>query len=209
MKTDGREKIGVFGGSFDPVHLGHLGIAEEAREIFGLDRVIFVPAALPPHKRSGTVAPAADRLAMVALAIAGNPRFSASDIELHRAGPSYTIDTLDELQRKRPRARLYFIVGADSLAELHKWRHAAELVRRYEFIIIKRPGTRPPYAKSLEKAFGKRVAARLGANFIKTGIYDISATAIRKRVRDGKNIRYLVPPAVERYIFRKGLYRGD
>ena len=200
-------KLGVFGGSFDPVHLGHLGIAEEARGKFALDSVIFVPAANPPHKGGRTLAPAPDRMEMVRLAIAGNPRFAASDVELHRDGPSYTIDTLQEMQSLHPGARLFFIVGADSLAELDRWHRAAELVRRFDFVIVGRPGVSPIGRAALVAAFGEACAVRLEASFLQTEPYNISATEIRRRVAAGESIRYLVPLAVERYILRTGLYQ--
>ena len=204
--AEGPRRLGVLGGSFDPPHLGHLGIAEEARESFALDRVLFVPAAQPPHKPTGTAAGASDRLAMVRLAVRGNPYFDVSDIELHRKGPSYTIDTLEELEGIYRGARLFFIVGADSLCELHKWHRAKELVSRFAFVIVKRPGAKAAYRAGLERAFGRAIAAKLEANFIKAGPYDISATEVRGRVSGGRSIRYLVAPAVERYIIRHGLY---
>jgi nicotinate-nucleotide adenylyltransferase len=203
-----QRKVGVIGGSFDPVHLGHLGIAESAREAFGLDKVIFVPNALPPHK-SGAVAPAADRLAMVELAVRDNPRFSASDIEMRRDGPSYTIDTLAELGRLGldSETGLRFIVGADSLRDLPTWHRAEELVARYDFIIVARPGVAGPDWESLEAAFGCDAAARLRRGFLETALFNISATDVRSRVKAGRSIRYLVPEVVERYILRRGLYR--
>jgi len=203
----GRENLGIFGGSFDPPHLGHLGIAEEARARFHLDRVIFVPAGQPPHKRSGTAAGRFERFEMVRLAVAGNPHFETSDIEMRRHGPSYTIDTLGAFRKLYPRARIFFIAGADSLVELPKWHRARELVRRFDFLIVKRPGSKPAYRAVLEKAFGKRQALKLEAHFIHAGPYNISATEIRNRIAAGESIRYLVPQAVERYILKKGLYR--
>ncbi len=200
-------KIGVLGGSFDPVHIGHLAIAEEAREVFGLDRVAFVPAARPPHKGAVTAAPASRRLRMVELAIAGNPWFLVSDIEMRRDGPSYTIDTLEEIQKMYPDMSVYFVVGADSLAELHSWHRAAELVNRFDFIIVGRPGAPAVEKGMLEEQFGREAAARLDMHYLKSGFFDLSATEIRKRTAAGRSIRYLVPAAVERYILAKGLYR--
>jgi nicotinate-nucleotide adenylyltransferase len=210
-KTGPPERIalGVIGGSFDPVHMGHLGIAEEARERFALDKVLFVPAAQPPHKGPKTAAAASDRLEMVRLATRGNPHFLVSDIEMHREGPSYTIDTLEQIRRMQPEARVYFIVGADSLAELAGWHRARELAERFDFIILARPGARRPSKEELAGSFGDQVARKLDGNFVTTGIFDISATEIRRRVREGRSIRYLVPAAVERYILSKGLYRSE
>ena len=201
-----RRRLGVIGGTFDPVHFGHLGIAEEARGQFALETVVFVPAASPPHKGGKTFASAEDRLEMVKLAISGNPHFIASDIEMRRGGPSYTIDTLDEISRMDAEARIYFIVGADSLAELHQWHRAKELVARYDFIIVGRPGDEGPTKKALAATFGREAAEKLWRGFLQEKPYNISATEIRARVAAGKSIRYLVPHEVERYILRRGLY---
>ena len=199
-------KIGVIGGSFDPVHMGHLSIAEEAREVFELDRVVFVPAAQPPHKGARTCATAADRLRMVELAVAGNPGFMVSDIEMRREGPSYTIDTLEEIQRMYPGMGVYFVVGADSLAELHSWHRAAELVERFDFIIIGRPGAGSVSLSKLEEKFGAQGARKLDRHYLRSGFFDLSATEIRRRIGEGRSIRYLVAPAVERYILSGGIY---
>ncbi len=203
----GRFRVGVFGGSFDPVHMGHLGVAEEARERFGLDRVVFVPAAQPPHKGTKTLAAAADRLQMLRLAVEGNPHFLVSDIEMHREGPSYTIDTLEEIQRIYPEYQVYFIVGADSLADLHTWHRAGELVEKFDFIIIGRPGIPGPSKEDLARRFGREIAQKLDDGFPRSAVFNISATEIRTRIGEGRSIRYLVAAAVERYILRNGLYR--
>lgn len=205
-KTAGGLRVGVMGGSFDPVHVGHVAIAEEAREAFGLGRVIFVPAAEPPHKGCGTSAGGAERLEMVRLAIGGNPHFSVSEIEMRREGPSYTIDTLREIGRMQPEWAVYFIVGADSLAELHTWHRAEELVREFEFIIVGRPGTVELSLEELAGRFGEEVAAKLDAGYLRGGIVDVSATEIRERIRAGRSVRYLVGRDVERYIMLRGLY---
>ncbi len=199
-------RLGVMGGSFDPIHMGHLAIAEEAREVFSLEGIVFVPAAQPPHKDGGTVASGESRLAMAELAVSSNPHFEVSDVEMRRRGPSYTIDTLDEISRMRPEARVYFIVGADSLGELHTWHRADELAGRYDFIIIGRPGTDEVSLSDLEAGFTPEAAARLERNYIRAGIFHVSATGIRERVLHGKSIRYLVPPEVESYILKNGLY---
>lgn len=200
-------RLGVIGGSFDPVHMGHLSIAEEAREVFELERVVFVPAAQPPHKGGKTGAPAADRMRMVELAISGNPHFIVSDIEMRREGPSYTIDTLEEIQRMYPGMGVYFVVGADSLAELHSWHRACELVERFDFIIIGRPGAAGVSLSKLEEKFGAEAARKLDRYYLRSGFFDLSATEIRRRIGEGSSIRYLAVPAVERYILSKGIYR--
>ena len=194
------------GGSFDPVHLGHLGVAETAREAFSLDLVLFVPAAVPPHKGGRALAPGEDRLRMLELAVAGNPHFAVSDIEMHRRGASYTYDTLDEMSRQYPDARVFFIAGADSLAELHLWHRAVELVKRFDFLVVGRPGANGLQFDSLQNTFGAEAAGKLRAGYLAAETYNISATDIRRRVAEGKSIRYLVTPGVESYILNKGLY---
>jgi len=200
-------RLGVIGGSFDPIHLGHLAIAEEARERFGLKYVVFVPARVPPHKDRGTAAPAADRLEMVKIAVRPEASFLASDIEMRREGPSYTIDTLEEIGKLYPEADVRFIVGEDSLAELHSWHRARELVERFGFIIVARPGSQGISRESLEESFGEEPAGKLLSGYLSTEIFRVSATEIRKRVREGRSVRFLLPGGVERYIVRRGLYR--
>lgn len=190
-------KLGIFGGTFNPIHLGHLLIAEDAAEAFQLDRVVFIPSAAPPHKRPRVLAPAADRLRMVKLAIQGNSRFTCSDIEVRRAGPSYSVETLRHLRSAMPQARFFFIIGADSLRELHRWKEAAELVKLCEFICLARPGQRVARARLR----GARIHKLTGHPA------DVSSTDIRRRAARGDTIRYLVPDAVRRYIERHRLYR--
>lgn len=190
-------KLGIFGGTFNPIHLGHLLIAEAAAEALELDRVIFIPSATPPHKRPRVLADARHRLRMVKLAIHGNPRFGCSDIEVRRGGPSYSVETLRQLRHAMPRAKFYFLIGADSLRELHKWREAAELARLCEFICVARPGERTPPARLR----GLRVHKLPGHPA------DISSSDIRDRLASGASVRYLVPETVQRYIQKTGLYR--
>ena len=135
-----RERIGILGGTFNPIHFGHLLIAQDAMEQLRLDRVKFIPSAQPPHKRYEGNATAAQRLAMIRLAVRGNPRFEVDDIEIRRGGTSYTVDTLAELRRRHPSARFWFIIGADSLRELHRWREVERLVRMCAFVTVARPG---------------------------------------------------------------------
>ena len=186
-------KLGVFGGSFNPIHAGHLMLAEAARDQLGLDRVLFIPAHLPPHKPSADLLPALTRLAMVTLAIRDHAGFITSDIELHRSGPSYTVDTVKLLQAQAPDAKLYLIVGADMLGV--EWKGWAELKRRCTIAAAKRPGTRPARA---EKAIA----------WLDMPQVDIASSDIRSRIRAGRSIRYLVPGPVERYIRAHHLYRG-
>ena len=188
-------RIGLIGGSFDPVHTGNLLLAEGARETLRLDRVIWIPAAAPPHKSAGLSAPVEERVRMVELAIEGNPAFEVSRIELERSGPSYTIDTVRRLREIHPGAdnRWFFLIGSDTAAELSTWRSIDELRKLVEFAAAPRPGSRglaTPWVTELDV----RTLA-------------VSASEIRARVQEGRSIRYLVPEPVRAAIERKGLYR--
>lgn len=191
--------IGILGGTFDPVHLGHLIIAEKAREAVGLDAVIFVPAGRPPHRETPG-APAAERLAMVALAVADNPRFSTCDYETRRDAPSYTLDTVRFLAgRYPPGTRFRLLLGADAFAEIGSWHRVEQLAALVDFLVISRPGaaTKPPAPDR-----------KLRYRFLDIGAYDFSAREIRRRCAAGLSIRYLVPAAVGAYIERHRLYRA-
>ncbi len=201
-------KIGIFGGSFNPIHLAHLRLAEEARERLGLDKVIFVPVRLPPHKDPAALAGAQDRLRMVRLAISGNDRFGVSDTELRRRGRSYTVDTVAAMRRRfGRRAELYFLIGTDTVAELPTWREIRRLMGLCVFVPLSRPGKRLPSIASLTPALGSKQARSILARTIRMPELDISGSDIRRRVAEGRSIRYLVPEPVAEYILRKGLYR--
>jgi len=213
------QRVGIFGGSFNPIHVGHLRAAEEVREAFALDRILFVPAALPPHKVRHQLALPEQRLAMVQRAIAGNPFFRASDLELHRGGRSYSIDTLRELRQRFPKWKLFFILGSDAFAEIHTWKEYEHLFELCDFVVVARPGVRVRCLRSLlpvatRKCFwyardSLALVHRSGHKvwFQQITGLDVSATSIRQAVSRGRSIRYLVPPAVERYILQHGLYR--
>jgi nicotinate-nucleotide adenylyltransferase len=190
-------KLGVMGGTFDPIHLGHLRAAENAREELGLDRVLFVPAARPPH-RPDRFAPPLDRFAMVALATFDHPAFVASDLELRRDGPSYTVDTLRALRAERPDDPLYLIVGSDTFPEMASWREPEALRALCTVAVVARPGDDAPS--------GPEDLSRRGAVSLTGPGLPISASAIRERVREGRSVRYLVPEAVADYIQKRGLY---
>lgn len=192
-------KIGILGGSFNPVHLGHLLIAQTAWEELGLDRVKFIPAAQPPHKRAASLAAAEHRVAMLRRAIRGHPAFELDCIELRRGGPSYAVDTLRALRRRHPQAQFYFIVGTDTLPELPTWRAADELAKLCVFVAVSRPGYRPRVPRA---PGGRRFRYRL----LTGHPCAVSATDIRARIASGRSIRYLVPEAVERYIRQHRLY---
>ncbi len=185
---------GLLGGSFDPVHHGHLIAAARAAEALGLDRVLFVPCARQPLKARGPVAAAEHRRAMLAAAIAGEPRFALETLELERPGPSYTVDTVRALRARAPGERLVLLLGADAAATLPEWRDVAELVRLAEVAALTRPGS-PEFASPLVR------------HVVATPAIEISASEIRARCLAGKSIRYLVPDSVADYIERKRLYR--
>ncbi len=213
-------KIGLFGGTFDPIHWGHLRSAEEVREAFRLDKILFIPAAVPPLKRTAGTTPALERLAMVRRAVAGNRAFAVSDVELGRPGISFSIDTLRYFARERPDDALYFILGMDAFRDIGKWKDFQELFALGNFIVTSRPRSGellapddiPVAARksfcydSKKNAYRHQSGTRL--HYLKLTDIAISASDIRARVKAGKSIRYLVPPAVERYIERRGLYRG-
>lgn len=185
--------IGLFGGSFDPVHHGHLIVARVAAESLGLDQVRFLPAREQPFKRGRHAASAADRAVMLELAIAGSPGFALERAELDRPGPSYTVDTLEALRAREPAVSLVLLLGADAAAELGAWHRAAELPRLARVVVFGRPGTPIP-------------ASPLMAGSLEVPAVDISATEIRRRVRAGLPVRYWVPDAVAEYMVRHRLY---
>jgi nicotinate-nucleotide adenylyltransferase len=201
MSGEGPKRVGVMGGSFDPIHNAHLAMAEHVREALDLEQVLFVPAGDQPLKPGEGVAPVGHRVEMVRLAIRGNPHFALSEVDL-REGPSYTADTLRILSREMggpERVALWFIVGADSLRTFPRW-HAPETILRYaRLAVVQRPGS------SLEEAnLPPHYLTRIDA--IDTPLLDISSTGIRERVRQSRSIRYLVPEAVREYIEVEGLY---
>ena len=185
---------GLLGGSFDPVHHGHLIAAERALEALALSRVLLVPCAQQPLKRQGPVAAPAHRRAMLELAVAGDPRFAVEPLELERPGPSYTVDTLRELQRRCPGERFVLLLGADAAADLPRWRSADEVARLAEVAVLTRPGA-------------PEIRSPLVRHAVATPAVEISASDIRARCLARKSIRYLVPDAVADYIEKEHLYR--
>lgn len=211
-------RIGIFGGTFNPIHLAHLRSAEEVREIQGLHRVLFVPSATPPHKRQdGLVAPE-HRLAMVRLAIAGNPGFTLSTIEIERPGRSYSVDTLRALHARMPGTAFAFIMGFDAFREIDTWKEYERIFELADLVVTSRPpAVQEELREALPVAVRSHFCYRAGQLEHRTGnriIFqricdlDISASAIRQQLSRGASIRYLVPPAVARYIARHGLYAG-
>ena len=199
------ERIGVFGGSFDPVHMGHLTIAQDAVEQLELNRLIFVPAAVPPHKQDKTLVEGRHRFEMLQLATEANLSFEVSDMELQRGGISYTFDTIKQIQFEHPGAELFFIIGLDSLAELHLWRNIEPLLELCTVVPFARGGEDPARVAEqiqLSNAWKTKLLERL----IRIHEIEISASDIRMRQAEGLSIRYLVPPEVEMYIAEHHLY---
>lgn len=212
-------RIGLFGGTFDPIHWGHLRSAEEVREALSLDRILFVPTSIPPHKKTPYSAPARDRLQMVRLAVAKNPRFAVSTVEMRRPGVSYSIDTLRYFAKKnRGRHSYFFIVGLDAFRDVGSWKEFEQLFPLCHFVVTSRPGSddsnplrRTPVAvrKLFCYDFRKKIYRHWSGTylyFVKLTDIAISASDIRRRVREGVSIRYLVPLEVEAYIKKQGLY---
>ena len=188
-------RIGVFGGTFDPPHLGHLVVASDACEALDLGRVLWIPSAVPPHKLRTVRAPAEARLEMVRAAIQGDPRFEADDVELRRAGPSYTVDTLRELASRHPGDELVLLIGADNLREIPVWREPGEILRLARVAVLSRDGAGVP------------PDAAIPATAVAVTRVDVSATEVRRRAAAGETIRYLVPDAVRALVERRELYR--
>ncbi len=213
-------KLGILGGTFNPIHLAHLRIAEEVREACALDRVLFIPAAAPPHKEVADAVSFSHRLAMVEAAIAGNPAFAVSDLENRRPGKSYSVQTLEILHQEHPRGEFYFIMGMDSFRDITTWRQWRRLFALAHIVVAARPGAPEadprdlvPVAmagefcydvpsNSLRHQSGKEVI------FLGETRLDIASSRLRQLVAEGRSIRYLVPPPVEAYIAQHGLYGG-
>ncbi|HOB19134.1 MAG TPA: nicotinate-nucleotide adenylyltransferase [Candidatus Atribacteria bacterium] len=202
-----RRRLGIMGGTFDPVHLGHLMAAEAARESLQLDHVLFIPTGEPPHKRQRTLAPADDRVMMLRLATGSNQYFSVDTIEIDRPGATYTVDTLLQLrERYTDSPELYFIVGGDTLMELKFWKSFELVARLCAFAVYPRPGVSDERLKAEAGSLKARYDARI--SFIQGPMADISSSEIRSRAAQGASIKYLVPEPVESYIAQKQLYRG-
>jgi nicotinate-nucleotide adenylyltransferase len=195
-------KIGLFGGTFNPVHTGHLIIAEVIREALQIDRILFIPAKIHAFKNNQHIQSSRHRLRMLELAIEDNPSFFVSDLELKKEGTSYTIDTIRILRREYPedQYKLYFLMGADNIAQFHKWKEPEELVKLLDFVVFGRPGF------DAEPESGPLVS---NFQFVEAPLLEISSTEIRKWLRQNRSIRYMVPPQVEAYIREHALYRNN
>ena len=207
-----QRELVLFGGTFDPVHNGHLIVARALAERRGFGRVVFVPTAQPPHKTPAE-ASATDRLAMLRLAISGEAVFDVSDIELTRTGPSYTLDTLRALRRRHGvDTKLHWVIGADMLEDLPRWHRADEVLAEAKIVIAVRPAwdqRLDEIFSRLAKEFAPAQVEPLRESVVSTPLIDISSTEIRRRVRQGRSIRYLLPEPVADYIAEHGLYRPD
>ena len=200
-------RLGIMGGTFDPIHYGHLVTAEEARVQFALEQVIFVPNRHPPHKDPRAVTDPEHRYLMTVLATATNPRFTVSRMEIEREGPSYTIDTIEECARLYPRAALYYITGADAILQILRgeWEESPRLLSLCDFIAATRPGfTLDHDAVRANNVTGRHLD---NIHFMEIPALAISSTDVRERVARGRPIKYLVPEPVEHYIAKHGLYR--
>ena len=203
--TGAKTAVGVMGGTFDPVHLAHLIVAEEARTVLSLSEVLFVPTHIQWRKARSPYASSEDRLEMVKLAIASNPYFSVSTVDLERGGPSYSVDTIEDVSREYGSGvELFFIIGMDALIDLPHWRSPARLAERCKIVAMSRPGYKIDWAE-LEVSIPQ---ARERILLLDCPLLEISSTEIRRRSASGESIRYWVPEAVEEYIKERGLYRN-
>jgi nicotinate-nucleotide adenylyltransferase len=200
-------RIGIFGGTFDPIHLGHLILAEQCREQAHLDQVWFVPAARPPHKLDRPLTRFDQRVEMIALAIAGQASFRIDELEKDRAGPSYTADTLGEFHRLHPACEFWLLFGADTIADMPNWYEPARVIAQAGLIVASRPGHPIPALDQVRAMFRVSDPRVLRYHTVEAPLIDISSRDLRRRVAAGKSIRYMVPRAVECYIEEKKLYR--
>ncbi|HUS88007.1 MAG TPA: nicotinate-nucleotide adenylyltransferase [Desulfosporosinus sp.] len=202
-----KPRLGIMGGTFDPIHYGHLVAAEMARNKFNLSKVLFIPSGKPPHKIRRDVSAANLRYEMVELAIQDNPAFAISALELERKGPSYTVDTLRVLRRTWPEHELYFITGTDALLEIFSWREAEEILTMIQFIGAARPGF--DASDFLLKVQQEHSETQGRIHYLEVPALAISSTDIRSRVRHGQPIRYLLPEPVRLFIQQHGLYTAE
>ncbi|HEY5595511.1 MAG TPA: nicotinate-nucleotide adenylyltransferase [Nitrospiria bacterium] len=219
-------KIGIFGGTFNPIHQGHLAIAEEVLKTVGLDWVLLIPAGRPPHKKGRKVLPAKHRMEMTRLAVQGHARMEASDLEITRRGKSYTIETVKALERNYPKGtEFYLILGLDAFLEFSTWRSPKDVMARCHIVVVSRPGYRfsdlsrldflsrtdPEWLNELDAGRRSRLDLPLSAGtrliLIRVTAHDVSATQIRDHLSGGKRLKNLLPPLVESYIMNHSLYR--
>jgi nicotinate-nucleotide adenylyltransferase len=198
-------RIGVLGGTFDPVHIGHLIVATELKHALDLEHVLVVPAGDPPHKPDQPLSPSADRVRMLELALEGRHGFSIDPVDLERAGPSYTKDTLEQLKARHPSDQLVFLMGEDSLRDLTLWKEPERILELAEIGV----GCRPEVDLDLEEIYRALPAARGRLTVVDVPLIGVSSRDIRRRVAAGEPIAFQVPAAVEQYIYERGLYRPE
>ncbi len=208
-ETANRQRIGILGGTFDPIHVGHLLLAEIALDALELSQVHFVVAATAPHKQTQQTTDAKQRLEMVRLAIGGNAQFVADERELLRGGTSYTVDTLTQLKQEYPTAELVFLMGQDSLAELHTWRQPERICELAFVAVLARGGRPQPDMQLLKRYLPADKQTQLASHLVPMPELEISSSDIRGRIASGKSVRYQLHPAVEAYIAAQGLYRSE
>ncbi len=201
------QAIGILGGTFNPVHAGHLLLAQDALEHFELDRIVFVPCGRPPHKPELPVAAARHRLAMLEAAVEGDPRFEVSTCEIERDGPSYSVDTVRHFRGLHPGARLCLVIGADTLVDLRSWHEIGRLLEACDVVTVSRPGLDLARLRAPDLGLPPPWGERLLAQAATGHDVGISSSEVRMRLAEGLSIRYLVPPPVEMYIGEHGLYR--
>lgn len=200
-------RIGIFGGTFDPVHYGHLLLAETCREQCALDQVWLLPASVPPHKQTRTLTPADRRTEMLELAIAGHEAFVVSTLEIERGGVSYTVETLSTIREQHPDAELFFLMGADSLRDLPTWRETQRICQFATPVVVRRRGAPEPDFNVLNGMVDEQRLAEIRRHQVEMPVVEFSSTAIRQAIGAGRSIRYQTPRSVEKYIEVHGLYR--
>ncbi|GAW93342.1 nicotinate-nucleotide adenylyltransferase [Calderihabitans maritimus] len=200
-------KLGIMGGTFDPIHYGHLVAAEAVRYKFGLDKVIFVPSGRPPHKKGQIITESRHRYLMTVLAVATNPFFEVSRTEIERKGYSYAIDTVRQFQRIYPKHKIFFITGADAILQILTWKNVDELVRLCQFVAVTRPGFNLGEVQTNLSLLPEEY--RRVIHFMEVPALAISSTDIRRRVKTGEPIKYLLPEPVEYYIYKNNLYKEE
>ncbi len=199
-------RIGILGGTFNPIHVGHLIMAETAREKFHLDKILFIPSATPPHKQQRDLPCPTLRLAIVQRAIAGNPFFEASDLEIHRGGKSYSYDTLRQLKEANPKDHYFFIIGSDSLAQIGSWHKVRDLMRLCQFIVVERPGEKKT-TFALLKAMSAEDRHHFNCLVMDQFPVGVSSREIRNRVRKGLSVKYLLNEPAHTFVREAGLYK--
>jgi len=222
MEAEGRERIGLLGGTFNPIHRGHVRAAGLVRDRFGLDRVLFIPSHISPHKPAENLASAEHRLEMVRLAVSGRRGFTASAIEIEAGGCSYSILTLEKIRALHPAADLYFILGIDAFLEIDTWKEYQRVLDGCRFIVISRPGWdlasardvlgpefRPRICVLRDPAASPTEAAGCTVYLLELETIDVSSSEIRERIREGRSIAELVDPGVAKYLKEKGLYKQN